>query len=270
MHIRHPQAADLGGMALVARSAMFDDPITAFVSPYRKQHPECLRQALFRRAKWRLYSGRYLLIAVTDQQDYDWDGSERVVGYLGAISPTWKEEQASRPWFSWNGKQLCALPVGVLLIFKALELAALSLENSFIDTVGADRSKSIKNMNEFLGVLQAAYTTGPFAHLDKYWDIDFLSVDPAYHRRGIGKALLGRVQALAAQDGVPLTLLATDTGKNLYKRAGFDELCKLGAGSYFLFTAMIWYPKSSVEREPQKLDESAGDGSSHRASAPLT
>ncbi|KEF63151.1 uncharacterized protein A1O9_01127, partial [Exophiala aquamarina CBS 119918] len=231
MHIRRPQATDLSGMATLASKAMSDDPITAFVAPYRKPHPECMRLAFFRRAKKRLYSGKYLLIAITDQQDPDWDGTERVVGYLAATSPRWKAEQASQSYFSWNN----------------LELAALSLETFFVDTVGADRSKSLKNQNAFLHELQAAYSTGPFARLEKYWDIDFLAVDPAYHRRGIGKALLGRVQALAAEESVPLTLLATAMGKHLYSHAGFVELCDLGSGSYFLFTAMIWHPEPSTE-----------------------
>lgn len=118
MLIRRPQPTDLSGMATLARSAMFDDPITAFVAPHRNQHPECLRLAFFRRAKKRLYSGKYLLIAVTDQQDPDWDGTEKVIGYLAAISPTWKAEQASQSYISWNSKQLLSQPVMFLLMFS--------------------------------------------------------------------------------------------------------------------------------------------------------
>lgn len=245
MHIRRPQATDLSGMAKVASDAMFNDAVTAFVAPYRYQHPECLRLGFLRRARRRMYSGKYLLIAVTDQQDPDWDGTERVVGYLSATSTKRKAEQARQSYFSWNSKLLMCTAFVFLLMFPDLELAAVWLETFFIDISGADRSMSPQNQRIYVKAFQAAYNHGPFANLPDFWDVDFLVVDPAFHRRGIGTALLERVQNSAAEEGVPVTLLASVMGSHLYRKAGFTGLGEVKIGLYHLFEAMIWYPIES-------------------------
>ena len=83
-------------MSHVAFDAMLDDELSAFISPYRRQHPECLRLSNLRRAKIRYYSGKHLLVAILDSSDAGWDGTDRVVGYLSAIDPEARGERGSR------------------------------------------------------------------------------------------------------------------------------------------------------------------------------
>ena len=102
MHIRLAKASDLADLATVATRAMWDDDLTPWLAPYREQHPECLRQSTLRRAKRRYYSGNTVLAAVTDDEDPEWTGTEKVVGYLSAASSKQHSQASSRPWFSWN------------------------------------------------------------------------------------------------------------------------------------------------------------------------
>lgn len=106
MHIRPTQPRDFSDMATLANKALFNDPISDFVAPYRHQSPECMRQGYLRRAKRRFYGGKYMLVAVTDQQDPDWDGTERVVGYLSSNSTQRQTDQAHQSWFSWSSRLL--------------------------------------------------------------------------------------------------------------------------------------------------------------------
>jgi GNAT superfamily N-acetyltransferase len=49
-----------------------------------------------------------------------------------------------------------------------------------------------------------------------------LAVDPAYHRRGIGKAIVSDGIKRARAQGLPLFVSASQTGKLLYKGLGFE------------------------------------------------
>jgi GNAT superfamily N-acetyltransferase len=140
-------------------------------------------------------------------------------------------------------------------MFPDLELAAVSVEIFFIDISGADRSMSPQNQRIFANALQAAYNPGPFANLRDFWDVDFLAVDPAFRRRGIGAALLERVQNTATEEGVPVTLLATIMGSHLYRKVGFTGLGEVKTGLYHLFEPMIWYPKESEETHTKELGD---------------
>lgn len=98
MHIRPAQPADFSAMSHVAHDAMLDDELSAFIAPYRRQHPECMRLGFLRRAKIRYYSGNYMLVAVLDSSDPGWAGTDMVVGYLSAIGPEARGERASSKW----------------------------------------------------------------------------------------------------------------------------------------------------------------------------
>lgn len=255
MHIRPPQPRDFSDMATLANKALFHDPMTEWLAPYRHQHPECMRQGYLRRVRRRFYGGKYVILAVTDQQDPYWDGTERVVGYLSANSTKRQAEQARQSWFSWNSKML--LIVGCFLTDRMCpdwELAFISLETSFVNLVGADRALSYKNYNAFHHILATLDSTGPFSKLDIHdsWDVDFLAVDPAYHRRGIGAALMEHIKTLAGEERVPVTLLASSMGIHLYRKLGFTEVGEVKSDSLLLGTAMVLYPANPIESDAKE------------------
>lgn len=59
-----------------------------------------------------------------------------------------------------------------------------------------------------------------------------LTTLPEYRGRGVGAALLERGCEMAEEDGVPVYLISTNAGRNLYERRGFGVLgeCEVGDG----------------------------------------
>lgn len=248
MHIRPAQSSELAELATIGRDAMFNDELTAFLAPYRYQHPECLRQGFLRRAKKRFYEGHLMLAAVTDARDSCWDGREKIVGYLSATSSKQDAESEKRSWFSWNCLYPRAYPGTAWSILAdiclALELQLLRLEEGFIWYTRADKSLARQKWLQF----QASVSErGPLDEFEEYWEVDHLSVDPSYHRRGIGSALVEYVKEIASQDRLPVVLLASDVGAPMYKKLGFVDLgpFEMGAGCYA--TAMVWQAPGVVD-----------------------
>ncbi|KIW12302.1 hypothetical protein PV08_09579 [Exophiala spinifera] len=226
MHVRPGKAQDLPDCATISRNAMFDDNLTAYVAPHRHNHPECLRQGILRRAKKRFYGGDTLWVAVTDDNDADWDGHEKVIGHLSASST--REANSKPSAFSWKG----------------LEVRLLQLEELFIWYTNSDRSISRRKWTEFASGKWTGYQD-PFANFKEYWHVSHLSVDPEYQRRGVGTALIENVKRLASKDTLPLALLSSVQGRFLYLKSGFRELEQLNEGTLYACHLMAWYPDSS-------------------------
>ncbi|KAI1877209.1 uncharacterized protein JN550_001281 [Neoarthrinium moseri] len=64
-------------------------------------------------------------------------------------------------------------------------------------------------------------------NIDEKLDLTLLCVHPAYHRRGIGAALLNSVSDVAHAEGVTTYLEALDNAVPVYKRYGFKTVDKL-------------------------------------------
>ena len=202
---------------------MFDDQLFQFLAPFRHQHPECLRLGFLRRAKKRLHDGHLILAAVSDEKDSWWDGQERVLGTISAISTKQKEEHKKTSWFSWD----------------ALELRLLRLEDLIEWYTFADRSIS---RSAWLQFFRNVSERGPLADVKEYWDLDHLSVDPAHHGKGVGKALVRHVQGLATNDNLPIVLVASNQGYPFYIKLGFVDKGGFEMGPSQVNQAMIWYP----------------------------
>ena len=104
MHIRHARVEELPYTADFHCRAMWDDEITAYVAPFREQYPLSCRDTFLRREKKRFYNGEFTMVAVTDEEDRDFDGRERIVGiafYTNTIGV--KNEESKRSGFLGNG-----------------------------------------------------------------------------------------------------------------------------------------------------------------------
>ncbi|RVX72268.1 hypothetical protein B0A52_04472 [Exophiala mesophila] len=223
MHIRPAQPTDFSAMSHVAFDAMLDDELSAFISPYRRQHPECLRLSNLRRAKIRYYSGKHLLVAILDSSDAGWDGTDRVVGYLSAIDPEARGERGSR----WSDK---------------LEVALLNLERKAVEYTFADRSVSRRNLRQFRSTVMDASDLACFSDVPRHWEIDFLAVDPKVQGRGLGRLLVNAVQKLATEDDLPVVLIASVKGRPVYRKCGFVERGEVNLGADVRGQAMVWKP----------------------------
>jgi ribosomal protein S18 acetylase RimI-like enzyme len=229
MHVRPALTRDLSDLGTIATTAVFDDELTQFLAPHRHEHPQCLRLGFLRRAKKRFYDGHVVLAGVSDRDDPWWDGEEKVVGYLSAISSTQKIDNKKRPWFplSWN----------------ALELQLLRLEELIEWYTFADRSLSRTAWLQFFNGMAGS---PPFEDIKQHWEIDHLSVDPAYQGKGFGTMLVKFVQEFAAEDKLPVVLLASKQGRSLYKKLGFGDVGTVDMGPGQLYEAMAWYPPDTV------------------------
>jgi len=78
--------------------------------------------------------------------------------------------------------------------------------------------------------------------------LESCSVVPEYHRRGVGKALMGPGLKMAREENAPITLTSTVLGKYLYDSFGFKELGYIECGiegeeERVGVTAMVWAPE---------------------------
>ncbi|EXJ65275.1 hypothetical protein A1O7_01616 [Cladophialophora yegresii CBS 114405] len=229
MHVRLALARDLSDLGTIATNAMFDDDLTQFLSPHRHEHPECLRVGFLRRAKKRFYDGHVVLAGVSDRNDPWWNGEDKVVGHVSAISSTQKSDNQRRPRFpsSWN----------------ELELQLLRLEELIEWYTFADRSLS---RSAWLRFFNSEAGDGPFDDIKQYWEIDHLSVDRAYQGKGFGTMLVKYVQEYAARDNLPVILRASKQGRLLYKKLGFADVGVVDMGPGQVYEAMAWYPSDAV------------------------
>ncbi|EXJ59366.1 uncharacterized protein A1O5_12247 [Cladophialophora psammophila CBS 110553] len=247
MHVRPARASDLADLATIARDAMFDDELTVFLAPHRHEHPECLRQGCLRRVKKRFYDGHLVLAAVSDENDSWWDGEEKVVGYLSATSTKQQkdEEMEKKSWlsFSWNGIFMTSSrpESSSLITGTAFELQLLRLEDLFEWYTHADRSISRQAWLQFQN---SVHDRGPLSDINDYWEVDHLSVNPAYHRKGIGSTMVKYMQTVASKDNLPIVLVASKKGRPMYKKLGFVDYgaCNMGGG--LVAEAMAWYPST--------------------------
>ena len=177
--------------------------------------------AFLHRTKKRLWAGSTLLIMVSDQDDAEWDGSERVISYMAVTHrggnrpprPFWDVVNAHLNWFEINLSYY------------------LHLDHS-MDYGKLDRfTKQIEN--------------GPLMAYKECWDLEHLSVDNHFQRRGVGQKMVKAAQSLATSDGVPLILLASWKGIGLYKKCGFKHVDDIEFGelrSPVRSPVMLWNP----------------------------
>lgn len=100
----------------------------------------------------------------------------------------------------------------------------------------------------FLSMLSAAeckYFGAEYG--DRRLEVASMSVDPLYHRRGAGMALLQWGLDLAKRKKVCITLTASPMGKSLYWKCGFRELGYVSCGiegedERVGTTVMVWTP----------------------------
>lgn len=96
MHVRLCTAADLPTFATISAAAMYNDEVIVNTAPGREQYYTSYRYYFLLRTRMRFYSGQWLMLAVTDENDPDWDGTEKAMGYA-AYSTTLKGVEKPRP-----------------------------------------------------------------------------------------------------------------------------------------------------------------------------
>jgi len=79
---------------------------------------------------------------------------------------------------------------------------------------------------------------------DKSWLLAHLSVDPKYHKKGIGLLLAQTVLQRAEKERLPVILYSAPEGKKLYLKAGFRDIgtWQWAEGENRTFSVRRWDP----------------------------
>jgi ribosomal protein S18 acetylase RimI-like enzyme len=221
MHIRRATLADTAEIATVASNAMLDDEFLGWLHPYRYEHFGSYRASFLHRTKKRVWAGNAMLVMVTDLDDSDWDGVERIISYMAM-----KRSQGVRPPLSF---------------WDAFNLQLAWLEDLYGYYLRMDKSANYRNLDAFF---ESSSSPGPLAGSEQNWEIDHLSVDNNFQRRGIGQQMIKKAQTLATEDKLPLILIASVKGAGLYTKCGFKRV-GLAQCRGFTAPAMVWTPETT-------------------------
>jgi GNAT superfamily N-acetyltransferase len=227
MHIRPATRKDLPDIATLNRDVQIDDEISKMISPYRYQHPECMRQSFMLRFTPHLYDGHSCLVAVSDDNDEWWTGTEQILGFASADSTQRHMCASNRPKLSFN----------------YLELGLLRLREFFAWYTFADKSIDRAAYLKFRRIMSGP---SPLDKINPRWELQYLAVAPAHQRQGIGKGLLRAVQELARYDELPIGLVASYMGYEMYKSMGFEDVGLIDIVPGRPHQAMVWYPAPNM------------------------
>lgn len=217
MHIRNATLADAADMATVASNAMLDDEFVAWLCPNRRTNPYAYRATFLHRIKKRLWAGSTLLVMVTDDEDAEWNGMEWIVSYIAVTRHGGPPPR--RPFWDVVNSQLNYI------------------ENRISYYLQLDSSIDYPTLDRF----NEQIAKGPFTGYDECWEIEHLSVDNHFQRRGIGQQMVKAAQSIAAQDKLPLVLLASFNGLGMYTKCGFRRVKDIDIGE-LKHPAMVWKP----------------------------
>lgn len=82
--------------------------------------------------------------------------------------------------------------------------------------------------------------------LKERWYVGTVCVKDEWQGRGVGRALMGEAVAKCIEDRLPLTLSATESGRHLYHKMGFEclDILRLpGFEKNSRYEIMVWDPK---------------------------
>jgi hypothetical protein len=100
MHIRRATLEDTADMAMLSSNAMMDDELFEWLCPWRRERTYDFRLGFLRRTRKRILRGGDVFVMVTDKEDPEWGGKERLTGLIsivdhkeGAMTPSlWYRE----------------------------------------------------------------------------------------------------------------------------------------------------------------------------------
>lgn len=82
-----------------------------------------------------------------------------------------------------------------------------------------------------------------YAPLGPFWNLGLLAVSPRHQRRGVGAKMLQYIQAIANEENVPVSLEASEVGKELYLKCGFKVINYVEYTEGLWDIDMVWEPK---------------------------
>ncbi|KAI9660536.1 MAG: hypothetical protein M1821_009887 [Bathelium mastoideum] len=227
MHVRPATRADIYDVGTLADVTFQDDAFWRSLTPGMYDYPNDRTRFYRLRTRGRavMEGGCVSLVVVTDEQDADWSGREKLAGYA-----FWQRQGTSEQARKWQRE-----PWGARLN-RALLWAEMQYERYVVN-----RAMDFKIWDEVMTMFAAL--KAPL--VAEHWHTLVLGVAPQYRRRGAGRLLLDWGLQRAREEGVPVLLEATPQGVPLYEKAGFKRVLAVRARQFpsFVSTNMIWEPE---------------------------
>lgn len=250
--IRPATQSDTYEMALIASRANYDSALTRLLNANRATYPLDYVNSFYRRRvnEALMPENRGFVAVPVDAEgreiggEIGGEGRGRPVGYvhccrLGEDEGAKRVREEKESWWLWAQR----------MAFKAwCKLPWLTTDRSAVQ-VGVDMFAQAESDNALTWSSQPT----------EKWYVQSTAVSQEWQRRGVGKALLGKVLKLAEEEGVIVGLESTAAGQYLYDSLGFKLLARFretfGDGEYEnRGGVMMWTP-------PQRMlaDEAVAD-----------
>jgi ribosomal protein S18 acetylase RimI-like enzyme len=224
--------SDLSVAATISSKAFRTDQFFRYICPRLEDYPDDFRSFMLRLHKKRILQvGAVPYVAEIDETDPA--GMRKVVGI--AIWKRTGTTERARAWQEPNSGYM-----------KSLERWLQYFEEAY-SAVFIDRCADQKRVSEAYADIDNMLPEDIF---DDYWQLQHLAIDPAFQRRGVGTLLTRWGVEQAREEGCCVALEASEDGKRMYERLGFQVIKTLpGDPSKGLSAApvLVWQPEDSQE-----------------------
>ncbi|RPA76703.1 acyl-CoA N-acyltransferase [Ascobolus immersus RN42] len=110
---------------------------------------------------------------------------------------------------------------------QVLERSLFSVQTKLIEMVKKDRSYDPAGWAKTLGSLERSAKEIFVGEYADRWYIKLIGVSPNHQRKGVAKKLLAWAMERATRENLPLTLEASQAGRPVYTRMGFQTIAEL-------------------------------------------
>lgn len=255
--IRPAKISDCWDIALLTARAFQGSALTEILSPYHHQHPGDFVYSFYSRQKLRLMSPRsrgFVAVPVDGEgREVEARDGGGPVGFM--VCQRLGEDEGAKA-VEREKKHIC------LTIYEWVFSKYLKIRTYFFP----DRSVDEDALAVFLecGEEESAKHFDTKPELENRWYTQSIGVSPEWRQRGVGKALMKEVLALAEKENLPVSLESSAMGDALYRSIGFKLLDRfmtafgeeeVEKGGIFLWTP----PKMLLEDEELVEEIAASD-----------
>ncbi|KAH8647994.1 acyl-CoA N-acyltransferase [Tricladium varicosporioides] len=205
--IRQAHFSEYTQLGVLAAKAFFDSPLTAYLSPHRKEHYSHYQRGFKQRVLSRLLDPRNLSFVAVQAEKPD-----VVIGYAQFVRYG-EDEGAQKQMRSRKSIWLTLLGWLWVVWLKVLEW------------VDPDRSSDDKALASFIAISGTAdKRQWSLPCRANRWHAQSVVVKPSFQGQGIGKRLIREGIKRAEEENVCVGLEASGLGEKMYLRVGFRLL----------------------------------------------
>ncbi|RPB05410.1 acyl-CoA N-acyltransferase [Choiromyces venosus 120613-1] len=206
MYLREARLSDMPAVGKIGARAFLDDPLFTAIEPGRHTYYEDYETGWVRRIRDKVLKPKTRIILAVDEE------TEQIAGFA-----IWAREGDDPAADRWKNEGW---------ILKRLESTLLTLQETFTKTLSPPRKSRSEDSAALAhfgkAIEEIAATTWSREGWHIRWHLNFLGVDPSYHRRGVGGQLVNWGMQNGAKEGVICSLESSRAGRGLYEKLGFE------------------------------------------------